>query len=190
MTTPKPKNSGGEPPPTMIIFITYSILGLILSYAFGPDSSETNRTVDYVTKELAPTIAIICLFGVSYSLLDVMGVGIIKAKHGIGDKAYTPSMVTNVPEEVYIAQRIQTNQVEQLPSFIVASLSFSFFVNANVGAVLTAVWVVLRRLYAVVYRSSVGKPLGQSGINRLTIPAYFVLNAMLMGTVVQCIRSL
>lgn len=197
MAAPETKSSGGasgdDPPPTTVIFIVYSFLGLALSYAFGSDPSSASggtRNVDDVAKELAPTVAILCLFLVSYSLFDVMSVGLIKQKYGIGSKPYTSSMVSNIPEEVYLAQRVQTNQVEQLPSFIVASLSFSFLVNGNVGAILSAVWVVLRRLYARTYRASVGKSAKQSGIVFYTIPAYFVLNALLMGSVVQCIRSL
>ena len=75
-----------------------------------------------------------------------------------------------------------------MPSFVVASLIFSFLVNGKVGAILTAIWCVLRRLYASRYRSSVGKSLAESGVTMYTIPAYFVLNAMLMGTAVQCLR--
>jgi len=198
MTTPAPESkssngSGGAPPPTIAILIVYSILGVILSYKFGRDPSSTNETsrnADDVAKELAPTISILCLFLVSYSLVDVMTVGSTKHKYGIGGKPYSPSMASNVPEEVYIAQRVQMNQVEQLPAFIVASLGFSFFVNGRVGSILALVWVVLRRLYARAYRLSIGKPLSQSGITLYTIPAYFVMNALLMGTAVQCIRSL
>ena len=132
---------------------------------------------------------VVCLFITSYSLSDVMAVGIAKANHGFLTKAYG-IVAFNPPEEVYLAMRAQTNQVEQMPGFIVASLSFSVFVNGKIGAALALLWAVLRRLYASCFRASVGKTLNQIGLSRYTIPAYFIVNSMLMGTIVQCVRSL
>ena len=96
----------------------------------------------------------------------------------------------NLPEPVYIAQRVQTNQVEQLPGFLISSISFTILVNGKVGALLSTIWAVLRRGYAAKYKASVGKSGANSGIATFTIPAYFAMNSMLMGTVVQCIRVL
>ena len=118
-----------------------------------------------------------------------MTVGTAKHRHGITSKTYGSS-VHSPPEEVYLAQRAQTNQVEQLPGFIVASICFSVLVNGKVGAILSLIWATLRRLYATTYRASVGKPINESGVTKLTIPAYFAVNAMLMGTVVHCVRFL
>lgn len=173
-------------PSASAIFVVYSILGSVLSYAIG---REPGTLPEDVVRELSPTVAIICLFITSYSLLDVMAVGAAKAKHGLSSKAYGSSQ-SNPPEEVYLAQRTQTNQIEQLPGFIVASLSFTVLVNGKAGALLSCIWAVLRRLYARTYRASLGKPINKSGVVTYTIPAYFVQNAMLMGTVVQCVRCL
>ncbi|KAL9186018.1 hypothetical protein ACHAXT_005256 [Thalassiosira profunda] len=186
-----PKTSGGgsgDAPPTGAILATYAALGAILSFAFGRDPASGILPND--ANELAPTVATLCLFLVSYELLDVMGVGIAKSQHGIGTKPFSPSALTDVPEDVYIAQRVQTNQVEQMIPFIVASLSFSLVVNGHVGSVLTLLWVALRRGYARAYKRSAGKPPSKSGIASFTIPCYFILNSLLMGTAIQCIRCL
>ena len=88
----------------------------------------------------------------------------------------------------FLALRAQTNQVEQLPGFLVGALSFSILVNGTVGAVLSLIWAVLRRIYASRYRSAMGQTIKESKIGNFTIPAYFALNAMLMGTAVHCAR--
>mmetsp|Transcript_30136 Transcript_30136/g.46199 ORF Transcript_30136/g.46199 Transcript_30136/m.46199 type:complete len:196 (+) Transcript_30136:45-632(+) len=183
-------NTEAPPPPVSGIFFAYALLGVILSFSFGRDPSGPHlpKSDDFV-KEVAPTTIVICLFLVSYSLLDVMRVGIVKAGYGLSKKPY-PSVTLNPPHEVYIAQRVQTNQVEQLPGYLVGSIGFTVLVNAKVGALLALVWAILRRVYATTYRASVGMPIGDSGITKYTIPAYFVLNSLLMGTVVQCTRIL
>mmetsp|Transcript_1880 Transcript_1880/g.5472 ORF Transcript_1880/g.5472 Transcript_1880/m.5472 type:complete len:202 (+) Transcript_1880:23-628(+) len=182
--------SAGEddpaPPPTLAIFSVYLGLGCALSYSFGRDLG-TFPTADELARDVSPTIVIICLFLVSYSLLDVMAVGAAKQKYGFSAKQFGP-WIHNPPEEVYLALRAQTNQVEQLPGFIVGALSFSILVNGTVGAVLSLIWTALRRMYASRYRSAMGKTIRDSGIVNLTIPAYFALNAMLMGTAVHCVR--
>mmetsp|Transcript_18584 Transcript_18584/g.25784 ORF Transcript_18584/g.25784 Transcript_18584/m.25784 type:complete len:196 (-) Transcript_18584:296-883(-) len=183
-------NPEAPPPPVTGIFFAYALLGAILSFSFGRDPSGPHLPeADVFMKEVAPTTVVICLFLVSYSLLDVMHVGIVKAGYGLSRKPY-PAVASNPPHEVYLAQRVQTNQVEQLPGYLVGSIGFTMLVNAKVGALLALVWAILRRMYAVTYRASVGKPIGDSGITKYTIPAYFVLNSLLMGTVVQCMRIL
>lgn len=178
--------SPSAPPSASAIFVVYTLLGTLLSFAAG---REPGTLPTDILLELSPTIIVVCLFITSYSLLDVMAVGVAKQKHGLDFKIYGSSHL-NPPEEVYLAQRIQTNQVEQLHGFIVASVSFSVFVNGKVGALLALIWAVVRRLYASAYRASVGKPIRMAGLSKFTIPAYFVLNSMLMGTVVQCVRTL
>lgn len=44
----------------------------------------------------------------------------------------------------------------------VATLLFSYLVNGRVGGCLSLLWLVLRRLYSIIYRASSGKPLGSS----------------------------
>ena len=183
-------NGGGdddpEPPPALAIFSIYLGLGTLLSYAFGRDL-DTFLPADEWAREVSPTIIIICLFLTSYSLFDVMAVGVAKQKYGFSTKQFGP-WIHNPPEEVYLALRAQTNQVEQLPGFLVGALSFSILVNGTVGAVLSLIWAVLRRIYASRYRSAMGQTIKESKIGNFTIPAYFALNAMLMGTAVHCAR--
>ena len=176
------------PPPATTIFLMYLFLGTVLSFCFGRDPGTPLPPADELARDISPTIAILCLFLVSYSLLDVMAVGAAKQKYGFSKKKFGP-WAHNPPEEVYLALRAQTNQVEQLPGFLIGSIFFSILVNGAVGSVLSLVWVVLRRLYASRYRSAVGKTIQESGIATCTIPAYFALNAMLMGTAVQCLRT-
>ena len=175
------------PPNDLAIFLTYLFLGTVLSLCFGRDPGTPLPPADELARDISPTIAILCLFLVSYSLLDVMAVGAAKQKYDFSKKKFGP-WVHNPQEEVYLALRAQTNQVEQLPGFLIGSIFFSILVNGTAGALLSLVWVVLRRLYASRYRSAVGKTIEESGIATCTIPAYFALNAMLMGTAVQCLR--
>ena len=177
------------PPPAVAIFLTYLFLGTVLSFCFGRDPGAPLPLADELVRDISPTMAIISLFLVSYSLFDVMAVGAAKQKYmyGFSKKKFGP-WIHNPPEEVYLALRAQTNQVEQLPGFLIGSIFFSILVNGTTGAILSLVWAVLRRLYASRYRSAAGKTIEESGIATYTIPAYFALNAMLMGTTVQCLR--
>ena len=174
------------PPPALAIFSVYFGLGCLLSFCFGRDLDTFPLAVE-LAREVSPTIIVICLFLTSYSLFDVMAVGVAKQKYGYSTKRFGP-WIHNPPEEVYLALRAQTNQVEQLPGFLVGAFSFSVLVNGTVGAVLSLIWTVLRRIYASRYRSAMGQTIKESKIGNITIPAYFVLNAMLMGTAVHCAR--
>ena len=109
-------------------------------------------------------------------------------KHKYG-KTYK-DVSTVMPEEVYLAQRVQTNQVEQMPVFIVGSLGCALFVNGSVAGVMLLIWVILRRCYASVYRKAVGVPADDIGLAKFTIPAYFMSNGMVAATAVHAIRSL
>ena len=180
-------HSPSPPPPVLAIFVVYVLLGALLSFAVGRQPGTFPHDT---LLELSPTIMVVCLFLTSYSLVDVMAVGALKEKYGLSCETYGSQRLSHPPEEVYLAQRVQTNQVEQLHGFLVASLSFSVLVNGKVGAALALLWTVLRRLYASTYRAAAGKPIGQAGLSKFTIPAYFVVNSMLMGTVVQCVRTL
>merc|ERR1740121_246972 len=183
------------PPPVAAITLTYCILGAALSYTFGRDPASGEPLIpnnsDDLVLEIAPTAIVICLFLVSYSLIDVLNVGIVKIKLGLADKPYHPdSSSNNPPEELYLAIRAQMNQVEQLPGFLIASICFTILVNGKVGAVLSLIWAILRRLYASTYCGALVKPITKAGITKYTIPAYFIVNSMLLGVVVQCGRIL
>ena len=115
----------------------------------------------------------------------MMPVGDAKAKTEFAKKPYG----TPLPEEVYVAQRAQTNQIEQLPTFLVGSVLFSLTVNGHVGAALSLGWAVLRRFYASAYRNSVGQPGSQSkAVHWYSKRSMLIANSMLMGVVVQCGR--
>jgi len=95
-------------------------------------------------------------------------------------------MLQSLP--VHLAQRAQLNQVEQFPCFLVSTISFSVLVNGNLGACLAGVWSILRMLYASTYRKSVGIQPSKKGLGIYTIPCYFILNTMLMGSAIHAIR--
>jgi hypothetical protein len=177
--------AGGSPPSPHAILLTYVVLGCIISFTCGrtPGTLPTN-----IVKELAPSLISICIFLSTYSTYDVMGVGIAKEKFQYGEKKYKDLSVS-VPEEVYLAQRAQTNQVEQMTVFVFGSLSCALFVNGIVAGIMSLIWVVLRRGYASAYRKAVGVPVSHIGLARYTIPAYFMSNGMVMATAVHVMRS-
>jgi hypothetical protein len=81
-----------------------------------------------------------------------------------------------IPEEVYLAQRVQTNQVEQIPVFLCGIILCALFVNGTVAAILGLLWSILRIGYGYVYRDSVGMKHEHTmkRIGQCTIPAYFL----------------
>ncbi|KAL7510150.1 hypothetical protein ACHAXN_007234 [Cyclotella atomus] len=174
-----------SPPSPHVILVIYVVLGCIISFSCGrtPGTLPTN-----IAKELAPSLIAICIFLSTYSTYDVMGVGIAKGKYKYGEKKYE-DLLTQMPEEVYLAQRAQTNQVEQMTAFVFGSLSCAFFVNGIVAGAMSLIWVVLRRGYASAYRKAVGVPVSQIGLAKYTIAAYFMSNGMVMATAVHAVRS-
>lgn len=174
------------PPSPYVILGAYIFLGTILSFAFG---REPGTMPDNLIKEVSPTLIVISVFMVTYSLWDVMAVGVSKQNFGILGKRHADIPV-KWPEEVYLAQRVQTNQVEQLPVFIIGSIGCAVVVNGKVAGILASVWVILRRMYAWTYRSATGKTFDEIGLSRFTVPAYFASNVPLMATMVHSIRCL
>lgn len=185
MVTPAPPQPKSQPS-VLHILILYVVLGSLLSYFAG---REPGTLPDDIQRELAPTVIVVCLFLVSYNVLDAMGAGVAQSEHKLLTKKYE-DLPAQLPEQVHLALRVQANQVEQLPGFLFAAFSFSVLVNGQVGAVLALVWALLRRRYASIYRNSVGIPLGKKGLTSYTIPAYMAVNAMLMGTTIHAVRGL
>ena len=140
-----------------------------------------------VLRELAPSLIVVCGFLVSYSLWDVMAVGMAKAQRGFLHMSCN-EIPSQLPEEVYLAQRVQTNQIEQLPVFLVGIFGCALLVNGKVAGILGLIWCILRRLYASAYRKAVGVPLESVGLSQYTVPCYFLSNGMLMATAVQSLR--
>ena len=96
--------------------------------------------------------------------------------------------IEDMPEPVKLALRAQTNQVEQMASFMVSTLSFSFFVNGMVGGIRGLLWVTLRMMYTSTYRASVGVNWDKKGLGTYTIPCYFLLNSMASATALHMLR--
>jgi len=159
----------------------YTVLGAALSFGLG----RTPGTLpEDLFAELALPALAVCYFAAAYSVYDVMAVGAIKIEKKAFDKSEEDC------EEVRLAVRTQMNQVEQMGSFYVATLLFSLFVNGRVGGLLAFVWVLLRRCYANRYRASAGKSFMAKNLSTYTVPAYFILNALAVGTIVHVIRGL
>ena len=174
-----------QPPSAVVLIATYGFLGGITSYLFGNNPGEIPQDI---ISELCPSIVVICLFLVYYECYDVMGVGIAKINNSDMLKKKYEDTATFIPEAVYLAQRAQLNQVEQFPCFLVSTISFSILVNGKLGATLAAVWGILRMKYASTYRNSVGIQPSKKGLGIYTIPCYFILNTMLMGSAIHGIR--
>jgi uncharacterized MAPEG superfamily protein len=168
----------------LALLAVYVILGSTFSFAFG---RKPGILPDNVVAELCPSIVVICVFLTTYSIYDVMSCGIAKAELWTSDKTYK-DFPAKLSEKAFLAERAQMNQVEQLPSFLVATICFSVLVNGKVAGGLALVWAILRRLYAEKYRTSEGVPFRKKGIGAYTIPCYFILNTMLMGSAIHAIR--
>ena len=183
-------NSPPEPQPLPILFV-YFALGSLISFWWG---REPGTLPDDTLREIAPALIVVCCFLVSYSLWDVMAVGTAKIRCKVAENPHADVTANDyngkLPEEVYLAIRVQTNQVEQMPVFLVGTLSCALFVNGNVAFIMSLMWFILRRRYATVYRNAVGKRFLDIGLGAYTIPAYFISNAMVMATCAQAIRCL
>jgi hypothetical protein len=180
-STSSPHNNAS---PAFFILSSYIVLGALVSFTAGrtPGTLPAN-----ILTEVAPAFLVVCAFLVSYSVLDVLAVGLAKQTTKYGEQRYQ-DLPRQVPEAVYLAQRVLTNQVEQMPVFLVGSLSCALLVNGRVAGVLSLLWMVLRRRYATVYRGAVGVP--AISLSTYTLPAYVVSHTMLLAAVVQAVRGL
>ncbi|KAL3905396.1 MAG: hypothetical protein SGILL_009695 [Bacillariaceae sp.] len=172
-----------KPPSVEVILGIYVVLGSLMSFLCGRPLG-TVAEVD----EVLPSTIVVCLFLISYSVYDVMGSGVAKAKADYIIYKDYKEWPARLPEEAYLAERAQMNQLEQMPNFLIGIMLFSFLVNGTVGAVLGLTWVILRRLYAAKYRASVGKKLADKGLGTFTIPCYFIVNTLLMAPVIHALR--
>ena len=170
------------PPSQSAILAAYAVLGAALSFGVG---REPGTLPEDPFAELWLPVAALCLFIPLYSVYDVMGVGIVKG--ALLSKKPSEKGV-DLPEAVLLAQRAQTNQVEQLPGFLIATFCFSFFVNGTVGGILALCWVILRVMYSHTYRASVGVPFEDKGLVTYTIPCYFMLNSMSLAALIHMLR--
>ena len=176
---------------TLAILGTYAVLGGAISFGLG----RTPGTLpDDILRELAPAVLVIAFF-LYYSIGDVMGVGISKRKScnpNMPGMTYKEYGAITVPEQVYFAQRVQSNQVEQMPVFIVGTLGCAVYVNGSVAGIMGLLWCLIRIQYAITYRGSVGLKYEQAmkGITKFTIPAYFLSNSMVMATGIHALRCL
>merc|ERR1712029_962720 len=160
-------------------------LGTIISFLFG---REPGTLPDDIARELAPATIAVCGFLLSYEVWDVMAVGVAKER-AIALKSYK-DIPDRMPEKVYLSQRAQSNQVEQISVFLVGTFGCALLVDGRVADILGMAWGVLRRLYAAAYRDGSGKNFKEMGLAKYTIPCYFIVNSMLMAVVVQSVRCL
>ncbi|CAK9032189.1 TPR repeat-containing thioredoxin TDX [Durusdinium trenchii] len=175
--------SNGPPPVAAVLFM-YFVVGSALSFLVG---RRPGTLPEDLVGELAMPCVVLAFWVITYSLLDVMAVGQAKHKHNMVTKTYKDLPGTE-PEEVYLAQRAQTNQVEQMASFFVSTLMFSVLVNGRIGGLLSLIYLVLRQFYAMTYRAAVGISIEDSGLTKYTIPCYFLLNGMAAAVVVHMTR--
>lgn len=175
-----------KPPPKPVILFIYVFLGAIASFFLGREPGSIPEGSEFVA-ELCPSIIVMCIFLTSYSLFDVLGCGLAKAKAGLPDLDYK-DIPARLPEEVFLAERAQANQVEQMPCFFVGIICFSTLVNGKAGALLGLIWVIIRLVYADRYRKSVGKKFKDKDLGPLTVPCYFILNTLLMGSAIHALR--
>lgn len=176
---------GGSPAVTITIGLVYLALGVAASILAGRDHPEI--LPEDAARELCPSIAVVSVFLTTYYLFDVMPAGMAKADCGYMSLNYD-DFPLRLPERAFLAERAQANQVEQLPAFLFATMSFSLLVNGRLGAALALAWSGLRRLYARAYRNSVGVPYSKKGLSAYTLPCYFIVNTMLLGTAVHILR--
>uniref|UniRef100_A0A7S2M703 Uncharacterized protein n=1 Tax=Skeletonema marinoi TaxID=267567 RepID=A0A7S2M703_9STRA len=190
MTDPKDKTTPTVPlekelQEIMKLVTMFTLLGAALSFLFG---RAPGTLPDDIIKELAPSIVVVCGFLISYEFCDVMGVGMAKGRKGILEQSYK-DLPAKEDEEVYLRQRVLTNQLEQMPLFIVGTFLCALLVNGKVASILSLVWVVLRRMYASTYKRAGGKKLKQIGLAKFTVPCYFICNTMVMAAGIQAVRG-
>jgi len=190
MTDPKDKTTPTVPlekelQEIMKLVTMFTLLGAALSFLFG---REPGTLPDDIIKELAPSIVVVCGFLISYEFCDVMGVGMAKGRKGILEQSYK-DLPAKEDEEVYLRQRVLTNQLEQMPLFIVGTFLCALLLNGKVASILSLVWVVLRRMYASTYKRAGGKKLKQIGLAKFTVPCYFICNTMVMAVGIQAVRG-
>ena len=170
----------------------YIVLGCLISFGTG---REPGTLPDNVLKELAPTTVVLAVFLTYYELADCMGVGISKGTSSKNKAAmlYNEYSTQPIPEQVYLAQRVQTNQIEQMPVMIVGAVLCAIYVNGWTAGIMSLLWALLRIQYSQTYRSAcVGLKYKDvmSRIGKFTVPAYFVCNSMLMAAAVHAVRTM
>mmetsp|Transcript_23500 Transcript_23500/g.44289 ORF Transcript_23500/g.44289 Transcript_23500/m.44289 type:complete len:181 (+) Transcript_23500:54-596(+) len=172
------------PPPVGAVLGMYTAMGSALSFFVGRQPGTLPKDI---VAEMWPTFVVLGLWSVTYSLFDVMAVGGAKHRHDLATKPLKDHPATE-PEDVQLAQRAQTNQVEQMTPFMAGSLMFSFLVDGKVGGALSLVYLILRRLYTQTYRAAVGQSLMGAGVTKYTIPCYFISCGMNVAVVVHMAR--
>ena len=185
MTTQDKILNQASSPPKAVILVGYTVLGSLLSFMAGRDPGTLP---DDVVREMAPALMVVAGFLISYSLWDVMAVGIAKEQCQVW-KSYK-DLPAVLPEPVFLAQRVQTNQLEQMPVFLVGTLGCALLVDGMAAAILALMWTILRRLYASTYRSAVGIPFAEMGLFKFTVPAYFLSNTMVASIAVHALRAM
>ena len=184
-SSPPPQQQRSPPPPAFVLLIIYLFLGFLISYFFGREPGTLPKNIP---REIAPAVIVVCAFLLSYNLWDCMAVGITKGESGVW-KSYK-DIPSKLPEAAFLAQRVQTNQVEQMNLFIIGTIGCAILVNGTVAAILSFIWFVIRRQYASVYRNAIGVPFRDINLGKYTIPAYFVSGMLVSSVAVHSLRAM
>ena len=89
------------------IFFMYSLLGVFLCFAAG--RTPAGALPDDVVAELWLPVLAVSFFITTYSVFDVLGVGIVKEKYKITEKKAAEQAIATSPEELILAQRAQVS---------------------------------------------------------------------------------
>ena len=109
ITMASSSSSASPPPPSPeFLFLVYLVLGAGASFLFG---REPGTLPEDIVMELCPSIVVICFFLASYSVYDVLGCGIAKGKAGFNAADYNDLPAFPPPEELFLAERAQMNQL-------------------------------------------------------------------------------
>ena len=185
------KQEKSSAPPASVILAMYIGLGAAISFLTG---REPGTLPDNLLHELAPSVVVLTIFLTYYELADCLGTGICKGEHlkARANMLYKQYAALPEPEACFLAQRAQTNQVEQMNVMIVGTVACAIYVNGYTAAVLAGLWSLLRMQYSQTYRKSLGLEYGRvmKGISAYTIPCYFLANAMLVSAGIHAVRCL
>jgi hypothetical protein len=126
-----------------------------------------------------PAIFVTLVFFLYYEIVDVFSISILRKKHGI---AYPHISGTPVFSR---SIGVQAVQVEQTGIFLASLWLFCFFVHAEAGAIIGAVWVLLRIGYSISERSH-HSPLS---IAKYTLPSYLCIFILLFGVIYRFVAD-
>jgi hypothetical protein len=158
------------------------VVAVIAAIVFGKDLSEPTPIKDLGFSLLASS------FFLMIYTVDLMSIGHLRTKFKLWD-SYVQLDRSKTPEALLLAERAATNQSEQLGTFFVALWLGTFLLNARFSGICGLLWVALRALYVQTLRTSDGQKWAEKNVGKFTIPCYFLISTMLMGSTVNVLRT-